>query len=186
MKTDTHNKFSATTIILHWVVGITMILLLAVGVYMVETTTRSLFPWHKSFGVLIFLIIIARVVWRIKNGWPRAVGEYSHIEHLMAKIVHWALIIGTVLMPLSGFLNSSLGGYGVKLFGLELVARNPDPDSPMKVIAYSEGLYSFFNGMHYWVGYILIGFIGLHIIGAFKHHLIDRDGTLRRMFGGKI
>lgn len=89
-------------------------------------------------------------------------------------------------MPISGFLNSSLGGYGVELFGLELVAKNPDPDNPMKAVAYSEGLYTLFHAMHYWIGYILIGSIVLHIVGAFIHHLIDRDGTLRRMFGDKI
>ena len=186
MKLDTANQFSSTTVILHWLVGIGVIAMLMIGVYMTQTETFALYPWHKSIGVTIFFIVIARVAWRIKNGWHEPVGNYPNYERMLAKTVHWVLLIGTVLMPLSGFLMSSLGGTGVAVFGLELVARNPDPVDPRKVIAHNEALAGFFRGVHGLVAWALIIGTLLHIAGAFKHHLVDKDGTLRRMFGARV
>lgn len=186
MQTDTATQLSRTTVILHWLVGVTMITLLAVGVYMAETKTYALYPWHKSFGVLIFTVVLLRVAWRLKNGWPTPVSHYQRIEHILAKVVHWVLIIGSLCMPISGFMMSSIGGHGVELFGLELVARNPDPANPKKVLAHNADIAAFAHAVHHWLGYIVIGALVLHIVGAFKHHLVDKDGTLRRMLGARV
>lgn len=40
--------------------------------------------------------------------------------------------------------------------------------------------------MHGWGDYLIIGAVVLHIVGALKHHLIERDGTLRRMLGAEV
>ena len=185
MKLDTPNQFSTITIVLHWLIGLFMIGLLAVGVYMVETKTYSLYSWHKAFGFLIFFVIVLRIVWRIKNGWPIPISQYKKTEHLIAKAVHWILILGTVLLPVSGFLSSSISGNGVSIFGFEIVAQNPDPKNINKVLAHSKDLASLFLFIHQWIGYIIIGSLVLHILGSLKHHFIDKDGTLRRILGTK-
>ena len=38
--------------------------------------------------------------------------------------------------------------------------------------------------LHYVLQWVLIGAIVLHVAGALKHHLLDRDATLRRMLPG--
>jgi len=186
MERDAVSRFSTTTVVLHWVVGVAVIGMLALGIYMEETETFSLYPWHKSFGVLAFFLIMARVVWRIMNGWPTPVAPMKYIEHVLAKYVHYILLIGTILMPVSGFLMSAIGGSGVAVFGLELVPRNPDPENPARTVAHNAALAGFFRGMHGWVAWILIISLLLHIAGALKHHLVDRNGTLRRMFGARV
>lgn len=185
MSMDTRNQLTHTTVILHWLVGIAVIGMLTLGIYMTNTETFSLYPWHKSFGVIIFFIAAARVVWRLKEGWPAPVGNYPSHERILAKTVHWVLLIGTVLMPLSGFLMSSLGGTGVAVFGFEIVARNPDPEDPRRVIAHHQELASFFRGVHGLVAWALVIGILLHIAGSLKHHVVDKDGTLRRIFGAR-
>ena len=186
MQMDTPSQLSKTTLILHWIVAITVISLLAVGIYMEETDAYSLYPWHKSFGFLIFFVILARVLWRIKNGWPVPVGQYQRWETLLAKVVHYVLIISTVLMPLSGFLVSAYGGSGVDVFGIEIVARNTDPENPMKSMPHNKELATFAHETHGLVGYVLIGAVLLHIAGALKHHVMDKDGTLRRILGSSV
>lgn len=186
MNLDTPKRFSHVTIALHWLVGLTIIGLLAVGVYMAETETYSLYPWHKSFGFLIFFVVLLRVAWRIKNGWPTPVGQYSKIEQILAKVVHWVLIVGTVLMPLSGFLMSAFGGTGVEVFGIEVVARNADPNNPNEVIAHNKAIASFAHSLHHWLGEVLIAAVVLHVLGAIKHHVVDKDGTIRRMLGATV
>lgn len=183
---DTYNKFSKQTVYLHWIVAIGMIALIAVGIYMNETETYALYPWHKSFGVLIFVFALWRIINRMKNGWPQPVSQYSPIEITLSKIVHWLLIIGTLLMPISGMMMSGLGGHGIPFFGLELLASNPNPDEPGKVIPLNKPLAGLGHELHEIGGDILIGAIALHILGALKHHIFDMDGTLRRMKGEDI
>lgn len=186
MKLDTPEKLSHNTLLLHWIVGLLMIGLLASGVYMTEAEVYALYPWHKSLGVLIALFVVLRVAWRVRNGWPKAVGDYSSIEKLLSKLVHYLLLLGTVLMPLSGFLMSAMGGHGVELFGLELVARNPDPQNPQEVVPLNGALAGVAHEVHFLAGYAIIAGVVLHVVGAYKHHLVDRDGTLRRMLGAEV
>lgn len=183
---DTYHKLSKQTVFLHWIVAVGIIGLLAVGIYMHETESFFLYPWHKSFGVLILFFVIWRIINRIKNGWLEPVQKYTHIEITLSKIVHWLLIIGTLLMPISGMMMSGFGGHGIPFFGLEILARNPNPDDPSKVIALNEPLAKVGHVLHGLGGNILIGAILLHIAGALKHHLIDKDGTLNRMKGADI
>lgn len=186
MNLHARSQLSHATVALHWLVGIAVIAMLGVGIYMTETETFALYPWHKSFGVIIFFIAAARVIVRIKEGWPVPVGNYPSHERILAKTVHWVLLLGTVLMPVSGFLMSSLGGTGVAVFGFEIVARNPDPENPRRVIAHHAELASFFRSMHGIVAWALVIGILLHIAGALKHHVVDKDGTLRRIFGARV
>lgn len=186
MRHDTPEKFSHTSLMLHWLVGITMIALLAIGVYMADNKVYSLYPWHKSFGFLILFFVVARVYWRVKNGWPQAVGQYSRMEISLSKVVHWVLILGTLIMPISGMMLSIMGGHGLAVFDFEIVARNADPENMKKVIAHSKELASLGKTLHHWVGDIMIIAISLHVLGALKHHIIDKDGTLRRMLGKSL
>ncbi|MDD9893403.1 MAG: cytochrome b [Gammaproteobacteria bacterium] len=186
MQKDTASQLSKTTVALHWIVGLTMIGLLAAGQAMEMFEIYALYPIHKALGFLIFFVIVARVAWRIKNGWPTPVSQYQRHEQVLSKIVHWALIIGTLLMPISGFLMSALGGYGVDVFGWEVVAMNPDPENPGKVIAHNGEIAGAAHSAHGLIGKIMMGAVALHIAGALKHHVVDKDGTLRRMLGKAV
>lgn len=163
-----------------------MIGLLTTGIYMEENETFALYPWHKSFGVLIATFVVLRVLWRIKNSWPSHVSDYSSIEKLLSKVVHYLLIIGTVLMPISGFTMSAMGGHGVDFYGMELFSRNPDPTDPKEVIALNGTLAGTAHSLHKFAGIAILVAVILHVIGALKHHIIDKDGTLRRMLGAEV
>ncbi|SMN12600.1 Cytochrome B561 [Bathymodiolus heckerae thiotrophic gill symbiont] len=180
---DSKKKLSPITTTLHWLIAIVLISLIAVGIYMEENEVFFLYPIHKSIGMLLFSVILIRVVWRIKSGWPEPVSQYKKIEQIGARTIHWVLIIGTVMMPISGMLMSGAGGYGLSIFGLELLASNPDELNPGKVIPLSKSLAGLGHTLHELGGNIMIFAITLHIIGAFKHHFIDKDSTLRRMLG---
>ncbi len=183
---DSRQKLSSLTVTLHWIVGLTVIGMLALGFYMATTRTRSLWDLHKSIGILIFVVILVRVVWRIRNGWPQPLGMYQRIERNLAQLVHWTLIIGTVVMPISGMVSSLAGGNELSVFGLQLIADNPDPSGKLRVLPYSKFMHEFVQDIHATVGWVLVVAITLHVSGALKHHFLDRDGTLRRMLGAKV
>lgn len=183
---DTKQKLSPVTIALHWFVGLSFILVLAVGFFMANTGTYSLYPLHKSFGALLFFFIVLRVVWRVMNGWPVALKDDNKLELLIAKVVHWALIIGTLIMPISGMLMSGAGGRGVFIFGLELFAANPDPANPGKVIALNGELAGLASDIHTLAGWVIAIAILAHIAGAIKHHHVYKNDTLLRMKGKEV
>lgn len=186
MKSDTPQKLSKTTVALHWIVGLSMIGLLAVGQTMEIFEIYALYPIHKALGFLIFFVILARVLWRFKNGWPTPVSEYQKHEQVLSKLVHWVLLLGTIFMPISGFLMSAVGGHGVDVFGLEIVARNPDPINAGKVLAHNADIAGAAHEVHDILGKVMMAAVVLHIAGALKHHIADKDGTLRRMLGKPV
>ncbi len=175
------NILTKRTIALHWLVALPFIGMLATGLYMKNTETWWLYSIHKSIGVILFTVILVRVIWRIKRGWPKPVRAYEKIEQILSKATHWLLILGTLAMPLSGMLLSAASGHGFGVFGLALMPSNPSPTTLGEVVPFSEGLYAFSAGIHEWAGYLLVATVLLHVAGALKHHFFDRDKTLLRM-----
>lgn len=165
----------------HWTVALLMIGLLGAGLYMEQNNVYSLYPIHKSLGILALLIILPRVVNRMIKGWPEPVdnSDYAKHEIMLSKVIHWVLIIGTVLMPISGMMMSGAGGHGLDVFGLQLLAENTNAAG--QAVPLNEQAASIGHQIHGLLGKILIACIALHVIGAFKHHLIDKDDTLKRM-----
>lgn len=177
---DTKARLSLTTIALHWIVGISIIILMVVGKYMEVNEVFKLYPLHKSIGTIIFIFVVWRVVWRLINGWPEKLGQYATWEVVLAKIVHWVLIIGTVLFPLSGMMMSVMGGHGLSVFGLELISANIVDGKPFPL---NKAMAGNAAGVHGILLPIMIVAIALHIIGAYKHHIIDKDNTMYRILG---
>lgn len=177
------STLSKPTMTMHWTVAIFMVWLIGIGFYMAENHVYPLYDLHKSVGVVAFLLIIARVVWRLKEGFPKPVSQYQKHEIVLSKVVHWSLLIGTVLMPVSGMVMSGAGGHGIDVFGLQLLSANPDPANAAKVIPFNADLAKAGNIAHGTVAWILVVAIALHVAGALKHHLFDKDRTLLRMVG---
>lgn len=182
---DTTEKLSYVTLVLHWLIASIIILLL-----IIEMDYPIL---HKSLGLLIIIPVIVRIYWRSKNGYlPKANAlnkrkSYKTIkfERWLAKLIHWFLIIGSLLLPLSGVLISIFGGYGLSLFGLELLAPNQDVTTESLIIPLNQDISILAQDIHSIVSNIMIIILIFHISGALKHHFIDKDKTLYRMLGIK-
>ena len=72
------------------------------------------------------------------------------------------------------------------MFGLELIASNPDVANPGKVVAISKAWAGVGSEMHVIVAWVMVAAIALHIAGAIRHHIVHKDGTLMRMKGKQI
>ncbi len=130
---------------------------------------------HKATGTLLLLFAIWRVTWRIGQGFPAAASERAGWELALSKAVHGAMLLTLIVMPVSGVSMSLLGGRPIDMYGLFTIP----PVAEMKDLARS------LRAVHGYAAYTLASLIVLHIAGALKHSLIDRDGTLRRMLTGK-
>lgn len=177
---DTRERFSAYTVAFHWAVGMTIIGLIAVGIYMVDLPRgewrSTLYGWHKVIGTTVLMIAAARILWRWRNGLPVPARPYPAWQHRLANATHVVLLVATIALPLTGAIYSYSGGYPVPVLGLfEITSATKYP-----------ALFDTFKFIHGWAGWILAGIVALHVAGALKHHIVDRDGTLRRMLGARI
>ena len=177
---DTREKFSHLTITLHWIIGLTIIGLIAVGIWMVDLPRgefRSwVYGWHKVIGTTVLMVAALRILWRWRNGMPEPAGPYPEWQHQLATTTHIVLLLATVALPLSGALYSYAGGHPVPVLGLFSIQT--DTKIPW--------MYDTFKFIHGWAGWILAAIIAVHVAGALKHHIVNGDGTLRRMLGSRV
>ncbi len=173
---NTAETYGLAARLLHGVVALVVIGLIGVGLYMSRLDPSpaafKIYALHKAVGITVLALVALRLVWRFSNIHPLALPTHKKWEKLLASLIHWFFYTALILMPLSGWIMSSAKGFSVSVFGLFTL---PDLVKP------SEDLARFAADFHEILAYILIGAIGLHLAGALKHHIIDRDDTLRRM-----
>lgn len=171
----------------HWLIALLILASLALGLYAAslrDSQAQELqkvfeaFSVHKTLGVSVLILGVLRVLWMLTQPKPRPLHPQRRVETYVADLVHWALYLGMIIMPLSGWLvhSSAPGGFARILwpFGQRLPAVPQDP-------ALSER-FAAFHGIGWWV---LAALIVLHVGGAMKHLVIDRDQTLARMTHGR-
>lgn len=178
---DSHNQFTPVTVGLHWIIAITMIVMLVFGLYL-ENLPRSpekgeLIGIHKSIGALVLVLALVRIYWRYLNKFPKPISDLPQWQEKLVSIAHWFLILGTAFMPISGMMMSIGGGFGLSVFGLEIVARGGEKNELISEIG---------GAVHGLGGKLLILFVLLHIAGAVKHQVMEKDGTISRMLGKRI
>ncbi|WP_163832687.1 cytochrome b [Spartinivicinus ruber] len=136
------------------------------------------YSWHKSVGVLALFIAVLRVIWRIKEGFPKPLNNDQSIQVILAKLAHYTLLACTIVMPISGIIASAAGGYGLPFFEFSLIESVPPAERPMN---------SFWAGFskeaHFFAGYLMVAILAIHIVGALWHQLVKKDNTMYRMIG---
>ena len=165
----------------HWSMALVVIGLLGAGFYMAgldfSPFKLQLYGLHKSFGFLILGLVVLRILWRLVRTPPGSLPTHAAWEKAVAKLTHFLLYAGMIGMPLTGWIMSSAGDFPIPFFGLFEV-----PD----VTAKNEALFRLTRELHEIFGICLLGAVLLHFAGAVKHHIIDRDETLRRMGGNTL
>ncbi len=174
---DHHERLSGTTIALHWLLGFAMIGLLVFGLVLEEMERgefkTALMWWHKGLGVALLAFALARLGWRMANGMPTPVGHVPAWQERAAAATHWFLLAGTLFMPVSGIMLSLGNGRAIDVLGLFTIPAG----------AKNELLHEIGEAIHGAGGKLLLIAIALHVAGALKHHVVDRDRTLARMLG---
>lgn len=167
----------------HWIIAILILGAIALGLYannLREMQNMDLpkvfqaFSVHKTIGIAVLFLGVFRILWMLTQPKPRPLHPERVLETLIADVVHWGLYVGLIIMPLSGWLIHSaapgefsriLWPFGQRILGV--------PESA----ALSESFAAF-----HIIGWLVLGaLIVLHVAGALKHQIIDRDQTIARM-----
>jgi cytochrome b561 len=161
---------------LHWLTALLIFVQIPLGFYAeslkLSPLKMDVFVWHKSLGMLVFMLLILRLLWRIKGTIPEAL-ESSKVQVGLARAAHGLLYGLMVLLPISGWITSSAANIPVKLFWLIPLPALVGPDDALKSLAAEVHEISVF---------VLLLILILHIGAALRHHLMLRDNVLRRMW----
>lgn len=173
---NTENQFGFVAIFLHWLMAILIIGMLALGIYMtripVSLLKLKLFGFHKEYGMLVLMLVILRLFWRVTNVTP-ALSSLPLFERFAARSVHWIFYGLMFAIPITGWLVTSAAGLPVSFFGLFVIPNLISPNDDQRLL---------FTQIHKWLSYGLIVVLCGHIAAALKHHFINKDDILRRMF----
>jgi cytochrome b561/polyisoprenoid-binding protein YceI len=183
--TNTPSSYGAVAKTLHWLTALGILLMLPLGLIAAEASYDSaealarkatLFSLHKTLGVGLFLIALLRILWAVTQPKPAPLHPERRAEGMAAETVHWLLYGSLVAVPLSGWIHHAATDGFAPIWGpfgqtLPLVPKS----------ALVAGVAA---GLHHVFLWVLIAALGLHVAGAVKHHVIDRDATLRRMLPG--
>ena len=182
---NSERSFGTVTRVFHWLTALLILTAIPLGVIAnqlpydtAEALARKaqLFSLHKTLGVAAFLLGLARIVWALFERHPSPLHPDREVELTLAGAVHWLLYISLVAVPLTGWVHhAAVTGFAPILWPF---------GQTLPFVPQSEALGTAAGAAH-WVFTKLLGLaILLHIAGALKHHLIDKDATLLRMLRG--
>ncbi len=182
MLKHTQARWGAVAIALHWLMVLLIFLQLALG-RIAEGMALSpdklkLFVWHKSFGVVILLLVVFRLIWRLRSATPAYPSNMPAWEAGAARFSHALLYLLMLALPLTGWIINSAANIPFKVFWLV-----PWPD----ITGPDKALQSLASEIHGRLAGLLVMVLIIHIMAALRHHFIKRNDVLKRMLpGGRL
>jgi cytochrome b561 len=167
--------------VLHALIALLVVIMIPVGFWMADRgaaglwdgLTGSLYASHKAIGFLVLWLMVLRLVIRLSKPTPPYVKPLPPVIRLLAHATHHAMYVLLFAVPLLGWAGVTAFPALVTLGGYDLPA--------MPGIAQDQVLAKQLFAWHGWLATALAALIVLHIAGALKHGLIDRDHVIERM-----
>ena len=118
-------NYTKVAILLHWLIGLCIIGMLAMGMVMEDLPKEYQFmayQFHKSIGLSILVLSFVRLFWRLTHKAPPLPSHMKEWEVLVSKVTHVAFYILMIGLPLSGWALVSSApppyDFPIKWFGL--------------------------------------------------------------------
>jgi cytochrome b561 len=175
--TDTmhYGRFASA---LHWLIGVALLAEIVFGFLLDDIAPRgtparaAVINLHKSIGVLLGLLVVLRLAWRWRHApppWPEWMPLW---QRSAARLLHAAMYVCMLALPLSGYVASNLSKNGIKVLGYWL--RPWGPDLP--------AAYAALTRLHDVTAWLFAALVAGHVAVALKHALIDHDAVFARVW----
>lgn len=185
-RTNTAETYGSVTKTFHWLTAFLILSAIPLGLIATDLAhriaagetaliaqTTLLFSLHKTIGIAAFLTALGRIIWALMQPRPGLLNGARKAEATLAGIVHWLLYGAMLITPLSGWVHhAATTGFAPIWWPLGQTL----PFVPQSTLVADAA-----DAIHFLSSRVLIVAILLHVAGALKHHLVDRDDTLRRM-----
>ena len=173
---STPARYGAVAMALHWLIAMLALGQIALGWWMIGLADktgvqRDWFNLHKSIGLTIAALMLARLAWRIAHPPPPLPDSLPRWQARAAATSHLLLYAALIAQPIVGYLGSSFTPYAIKYFGYTLPAWGWD----------APALKALFSSVHFALACLITGLVALHVAAALRH-LARRDGVFERMW----
>lgn len=180
MLANTADAWGAPAKFFHWMVALLILVQIALGfaaaLWRLSPLKLELFVWHKSTGMLILVLMLARLAWRLANPSPSLPLQTPAWERYAAHASHALLYLLAVALPLSGWVINSAAGVPFSIFWLVPLPAIVAPDERLEELA---------KLVHFSLLVALCLVLAVHIAAALRHHFVKRNAILIRMLPGR-
>ena len=171
-----HERWGAVSQGFHWLIVLLLLAQGMVGLLMGDMAIGpgkiAVYAFHKSVGLTILALALARLLWRLYAGRPAPAPGTPAWQERMASLMHGALYLLLFAVPLSGWAMNSAADFPLQWFGLfNLPAIAP----------HDRDLQELTESLHEQLFWALFALAAAHAAAAVYHHLFQRDATLARM-----
>jgi cytochrome b561 len=170
------SRYSLGAITLHWAIAVAVLISWRIAEsaeHASGAAEDAIMADHMVVGMLILVLTALRLVWRLTHAQPAFSPGLAGWERVLARAVHLVFYVLLIGLPLMGWIGSSMEGKAIDVFGAFTIPGLPVPAD--------RGLGHEILEVHGSLGEIMLYLIVLHVLGALKHHFIDRNGELYRM-----
>lgn len=170
-------RYTKTTMFLHWLIAILIVSGFALGVTMVDIpgltpTKLKYFSWHKWLGITVLGLACVRLLWRLTHAAPPYPASMARWQQKAASSVHLLMYVLIFAVPISGYFYSLAAGVPVVYLGIIPLPVLIEPNQEWKPVL---------KLVHYWLNVTLLAGFCVHVLAALKHQFIDRDGIFKRI-----
>jgi len=161
----------------HWATVLLVLVMIPAGLLMTQDVPRELqdrlFVIHKGLGPLVFLVVLARLGWRLGHRPPPLPASVPPAQGRAANLVHVALYAFLLLQAASGYVRVTTGGFPIE--ALRAIGIPP-------LFPKAEGVSAIASTVHLISAWTLIALITGHVAAALYHRFVRHDEVLARMW----
>jgi cytochrome b561 len=173
------SRYHPLLVTLHWVLAFLIVAALTIGFFGLAATPNSdpqkigVLRVHMAGGMLILALMVIRFIVRMRTPRPAdATTGYPLLDRI-APISHYGFYVLVLLMVATGYTTAILAGLPAIVFG------GSGAPLPPTFLIYPTRV------AHGTIATLLVGLIILHVLAAFYHQFVRKDGLFRRMFFGR-
>jgi cytochrome b561/polyisoprenoid-binding protein YceI len=186
---ETHARYSGGAILFHWVIAVLILANFLIAWTMGDrsldkTLSFALFQLHKTVGITVLLLTFGRLAWRLMNPPPPLPASMKPWEKRLSHGVHILFYVAMIILPLLGWMTVSASPTGIPTYLFGVVPWPHIAPLANMPISAKEGAYEFFEIGHELAAWFMLFLLGLHVAGALKHQLLDKQQSLARMAPG--
>ena len=172
---EPRNRYSTVSLLLHWATAaLVLAQILLITAAEAEGSNRGLWMMlHKSGGITILVLTLARIGWRIANPAIPLPDDLPRWQKLFARATHVLFYVVLLALPLTGWLAGSAVGRGFDYYSLFAF--------PLLPVGGGRETAGLLMDIHRTLPKLLYVLLALHVIGALKHQFLNRDNVLHRM-----
>lgn len=169
------DRYGAGAIGFHWTMSFFIVVVGVLGLLHDSWPKQTASFWiniHAMVGLLVWVLVIARLTWRSHHAPPALSAEAGEFSRRLSAPVHWLLYGLIFTIPIIGAVTFVWHGrvFDFGLFRLNFGVRS------------NRAIFHPTEDIHGYLAYALFALAGIHALAALWHHFVRHDGVLKRMW----